>query len=519
MNCGTNLSVDVKSKLLPTLQTAMPKLGQTSLRGQTVLGLLWMISQSLGTKLLSVVGQLALAYLLLPEHFALISLAYTVTAFARVLENGGMREVLVHRAAEFQRWGNAAFWLSLSLGLLSSGIIVLASPLAAMVYQSTQVRDLLLCLAVSPIAVALATVPTAKLQNQHRFKTLAGLAAMQGVSQTVATVSFASLGWGAYSFAFGTLVASILNTSLAWLVASTPIKRAVEFEKWGALWNDTFSLSLVGLVTSLIQQADYMMLGIFHSKAQVGYYFFAFSLASQTTQIISSNIAAVFLPVLCKIQSDSERQLRVSVQALRMLAALGIPLSFLQCGLTDAAFHLALPVKWLPAIPCAQILSLGLGVNLLSSLCWCLLKSQGRFRSILALNTVGALLFTIAIGVSAAVGTPILVAWSVVWFCTIYAPFVCWLSIKRIGGTWSQVASIFSMPILSSILALTVGWQLETLVCSFYNSLILRLLVVTFAFCVTYAGLLLFFRPQIVSEVSGFLRHRRHQSIDVVVQE
>lgn len=467
-----------------------------------------MVSQSLGTKLASLLGQLALAYLLLPEHFAYISLAYTVTAFARVLENGGLREVLVHRAASAETWTNPGFWLSFALGCLSSTLIAGLAPLAGLVYDSSEVRSLLLFLALTPVLSALSTVPQSRMSAEHRFRMLAGLAALQGLSQVLVTVWMAWQGWGAWSFVGGTLVSTGLHTVAAWLASPQAIRWNLQIALWPLLWSDTLSLSLVGLVTTVIQQVDYMLLGVFHSKLEVGYYFFAFSLATQTTQVLSSNLAAVFLPVLCKIQDDARRQLQGSLQAFQYLAAGGIPLAFLQCGLTDAGFRQFLPEKWWPAIPSAQVLSLALGLNLLSSLCWSLLKSQGRFRTILWLNAGGAVVFSLAIALAAGFGKPIHVAWCVLAFCVVYSPLVLWISIARIGGTWSDVLQVFWLPSLAAAIALAAAVAAESLIPAGPFHHWFRLAAVTVVFCGVYGAGLRIGRHPLPAEVQRLVRTR-----------
>ena len=479
-----------------------------SLRQQTFWGMIWMVGQSVCTKLVAVVGQIALAYILLPDDFAAISLTYTVTAFARILESAGLREVLVHRGNDFYKWSNSGFWLSLLFGAISSILIVVSAPIAANIYQSDLVKSLLYWLAVTPIISALSVVPLAILQSQHRFRALAGLAASFGVTQIVATVVFAFFGYGAYSFVFGTIVASLINTTVAWWIATPSIQLGWELEKWKSLWNDTLSLTLVGLATTVIQQIDYMMLGMFQPKELVGYYFFAFGIATQTTQMISGNISSVFLPILCKMQSDPIRQLAASVNALQVLAAIGIPLSFLQCGVTQSGFEIFLPEKWKPAIPYAQVLSLGLGLNLLSSLCWSLLKSQGRFRTILYMNTVSAVIFSTAVAFGAAHGTPLTVALLVAALCGVYSPTIMWLAFRRIGGNWGTVANVFLAPLVLSAISLAVAWQVEAVVGAISSFATLRFLSVGCAFSVVYLIGLMVVKHPLLADVVGWLRKK-----------
>lgn len=479
-----------------------------SLKLQAVSGLAWMVSQSVLTKLLSVFGQIALAYLLLPEHFASISLAYTVSTFARVLQSGGVREVLVYQEKRFEELSNAALWLSLTLGACSTLVIVFCAPLAQQIYQSEEVYSLLMWIAIQPIIEALSSVPSAQLQREHKFRILAGFAALRGCTQTVSTVLFAWFGFGAFSFVFGSLCASLANMTAVWVARPCRVFADFSFTKWPALWKGTASLVLVGLATTLVQQVDYVMLGIFQPKIEVGYYFFAFGIASQATHLLMQNISTVFLPLLCKIQSDKRRQLTASLSAFHILAGIGLPVSFLQCGLIDSSFHLFLPGKWLPAIPVSEILSLGLGLNVLSSLCWSLLKSQGRFKTIAVVNWIGAIPFSLAIATASAYGSTESVGWVVTAWCAAYSPVILWLSIRNIGGSWRQVGSIFGTPTVASLMALLAAWQAESLISDVAWIYVARMLTVIFVFSFVYLAALLVTKHPLVDEFSRLILRR-----------
>ncbi|HEX7008646.1 MAG TPA: oligosaccharide flippase family protein, partial [Phycisphaeraceae bacterium] len=115
----------------------------------------------MSTRVLNLLGQIALAWLLLPEDFGLISLAYTVTAFASVFQQLGLHFVLIQRQAHFRRWGNAGFWMSLTAGLASSVLILVAAPFAVWSYGNPQLWGLLLLLAMGPIIEGFGLVPSA----------------------------------------------------------------------------------------------------------------------------------------------------------------------------------------------------------------------------------------------------------------------------------------------------------------------------------------------------------------------
>src|SRR4051812_37310450 len=95
----------------PAPEEAAPALPRGSLRAFS-----WMLTQTLATRLVMFVGQVILARLLTPAEYGVIGLAYSVQAFALLLQNKGVGNILVAKQTEFGRLANPAFWFSLAIG-------------------------------------------------------------------------------------------------------------------------------------------------------------------------------------------------------------------------------------------------------------------------------------------------------------------------------------------------------------------------------------------------------------------
>src|SRR5438270_838862 len=67
-------------------------------------GFVWVMVQTLGSKVATVVGQFVLAWLLAPEDFGRVGITYTVCSIANILQQSGAREILVQRQARLRRW-------------------------------------------------------------------------------------------------------------------------------------------------------------------------------------------------------------------------------------------------------------------------------------------------------------------------------------------------------------------------------------------------------------------------------
>src|SRR5437667_310928 len=63
-----------------------------------------------GSKVVTILGQYALSWILVGADFGYIGLAMMVWAFGALIGAAGVREVLIRRWREFDHWATPAFW-------------------------------------------------------------------------------------------------------------------------------------------------------------------------------------------------------------------------------------------------------------------------------------------------------------------------------------------------------------------------------------------------------------------------
>ncbi len=356
-----------------------------------------MVGQGVTAKVLAVVGQIVLARFLGPRKWGLVGLAYTVFGFANLIQQSGVREVLIHRQARFYRWANAGFWMSLTGGLLAGAIMAAAAPLAAHFYsQGPQFVWLILILAVSAPLSSLAIVPTALLQNQLRFRPLTVVTLMTTIGTFGLAIIFAWRGWGAFSYILPVPIVALANAAWLWAIARPPIRLRPQLRRWRYLIGDSGRTLGAAFFFNVTVQGGVVVLGLFHADdATIGIYTFALVLSLQTTQLLTANFGSVLFPALSQLQGDPPRQQQAFLRAVRCLTLIGVPLCLLQAACSESLLRLLYGTKWMGAVHVLQVLSIAMAVQLANPAAISLLQAQGRFRTVLNLSMGCALLFLV----------------------------------------------------------------------------------------------------------------------------
>jgi PST family polysaccharide transporter len=464
---------------------AVAPLGQPTARG-----FVWLVGQTLASKVTSLLGQLVLTWLLDPADFGLVGLALTVSAVATIVQQVGLKEILIQRQRHLARWATAAFWMSLALGCVASALMLAVAPVAARLYEAPQLPRIILWIAAAAPLSALSTLPAARLHIQLRFRAIAGVNFAVATATTLLSVLFAWRGFGAYSFVMPMPFVAAGQAAGLWWLSRPTVSRRLHVRRWRYLASDSAWVLAAYICYTAFGQGDYVVLGMFYDKHVVGQYYFAFNLSTQAVSVFAINLWGVLLPALSKLQDNPVRQLAAFMRACRALSALAVPCCLAQAALAGPLVRLFFAAKWEPAIPILQLLSVGMALMVVGSPGASLLQSRGRFRTLFfaALGSVIGFFVLITIGTSA--GGVKSVALAVAVFYAIYGPVNLYIGVRDVGGTWRHVAAIYVVPFSSAIIAIGCGAGVARLVPAVSRSDVLTIIVVLAVAASVYTYLL-----------------------------
>ncbi len=411
-----------------------------------------MLSKSVVTRVAAFATQIALAWMLEPEHFGLIGLAYSIQGFAGIVQSTGVGIFLVSRQDDYERYANAGFWYSIFTGLVAAAIMLLCAPLAARLLDSPELVGLLLIMAIATPFQAIWTVPSARLSIDFRFRAAAIVNMFYWVGGMILSVLFAWAGFGAYSFVLPLLITKPLCAVILLLLARPPIHWRFQFSHWRSIVRLSVVVLFTAIFSKIVDMGDYLILGAFFDNETVGLYYFAYALSVQSIMLISLNLTGILFPILSKIQNDPERQRNAFIRASRVLALLAIPFSMVIAALADPLIRLIYADKWLPAIPLLQVLAVSMAFRASGSIAGSYLNSQKKFRLLLLASVIQCVLFFLFTLPAAQIGLwEFVVAISFVYIISPVFNLLLAMGFSK-GSLWA-LARIFWLPLLASALA------------------------------------------------------------------
>ena len=411
-------------------------------------GFIWLIAQSLSARLLGFFSQLILAALLMPADFGIIGLANTVTGIAQVLVGFGVDDVLLQRQRTMHMWSTPAFWISLTLGTLGMVVVMIAAPIAASAYHSHSVLWLILILAVAMPIRTLATVPSVQVRLEMNFRFLAAYNTFEIAALQLGIIVFAWAGLGAYSFAIPVPLLALAKAGVFWWRAPPVIWRRFRLVQLRYMFGNSSIVFASRTIIEIVNQGDYIVLGLIASHDTVGLYYFAFRVSVQPVRMLAGNFVNVLFPALAQLRDDPRSQTDAALRASRLLSYLVVPFCFLQAALAGPGLELLFGTRWLGAIPLVQLLSIGLPFDAVSWITGALMSARREFKRSLLYAVILAPLFFGAVIVGGKIDGAVGVASAVVIYYAIYPP-ICSILILRDGGIGTrQVLELYLVPLL-----------------------------------------------------------------------
>ncbi len=427
---------------------------QPTLQRSTATGFLWLLFQGLSGRVASFFSQIVLAKLLMPEAFGMIGLAYTVSALVSAIVSFGIDDVLLTRSRHLRLWVAPAFWSSLGLGFAGMAVMLAASPIAAAVYGAPGLVGLIAVMAINLPLGAASTVPVTKLRSELAFRYLSTYASVETLGIQLATIACAASGLGAYSFVLPLPAASILKAIIFWRKAPMVIRPGHRLLQYHHLVGSGLMVLSTRLMITLVNQGDYIVLGLLASQRVVGVYFFAFRLAAQPLQMLAGSFGSVLFPAFTQLGHDPARQMEAALRASRILAYAITPVCFLQAAAAAPLLHLMFGTRWDGAVPLVQILSLGLPGDALAWVAGALLIARGEFRRDVRLVALFTPPFFVCVLLGVWLGGAVGVAIGVSLFYALIKPVNSWL-VFRHAMRVPDIVQIYVLPLLLGLV--TIG--------------------------------------------------------------
>lgn len=295
-------------------QLAVRGAGATIFSGATTLGI-------------QIVATVVLARILTPTDFGLVAM---VTTFSLLLTNFGLNgftEAIVQRAELDHALASNLFWINLSGGILLTAGFAAAGHLLARFYHDPRIVMVTVALSATIFLTSASVIHLALLKRAMRFPTVSANDIVAKAGSVAVAVGLGWAGCGYWALVAGAVTLPASTCAGAWILChwlpGIPQKhKGTRPMLWFAF--HTYGRFSLGYFTNNL---DNLLIGWRLGPMSLGFYKKAYDLFVLPTSQLSSPLTIVAVSALSRLQKDYAQYRRYLLNALGVMAFIGMGLS------------------------------------------------------------------------------------------------------------------------------------------------------------------------------------------------
>jgi len=349
-----------------------------NLRKKVMLGFAWNSIGVVLNQILSVIINVVLARILVPEDFGVVAMLSIFIQLSLRLQGAGLGESLIRKKEVSQEEYNFVFYYSFLIGLASYLIFYFSAPLIADFYSEPKLIWITRIITLNLILIPLDGINRTQLVKKLDFKTIT-------IVQTIAIIVSGTVG----------IIMAYTNCGVWSLVGQNLCLYFISMTVFIILnrWLPTISfdkkksISLIGFGSKLMV-ANYLqiafaniysvIIGKQYTAGDLGFYAQGMKLQRIPSQSITSIIQMVSFPAFANIRDDKTKYLTAFRKTMKLMTFLNFPLLICLSAIADPLIPFALSEKWIKTIPFFQMLMVIGLLEPIKSLFINILKVEGK---------------------------------------------------------------------------------------------------------------------------------------------
>ena len=358
----------------------------SSIKAKGIQAFIWDLLGKVGIHASSFIVMIILARLLTPADFGLIAMIMVIVGIATIFSDIGLGGAIIQRRRVLQIHYSSVFFFNISAGFILTILTFFSANLIANFYNNPELVPIVQVISTIFIISSFHALQMVILRKELNYKLLTQVTLIASISSGTIGVVLAFLDFGVWSLVAQILSRELITNIVIWNRTSWIPSFAFSFKALKQLWGYGFNMFLSGVIDTIYEKLDYMIIGKLFSPAVLGFFHQARQLNLFVIKYSSGSLMSVLFPILSKIQKDIIYFRRVIIKSLGIICFITF---FILGELYVTADELIVGLfgdKWEPSIYYFKILALSGFAYPISALMVNILSSRGKSKEFLKLE-------------------------------------------------------------------------------------------------------------------------------------
>lgn len=335
-------------------------------------GFFWSAVDQFSVQGIQFILSIIIARLVTPSAYGVVVMVQVFISFAQLFIDGGFKSALIQKRDRKNEDYYTVFIFNLAIAILLYGVMFVAAPYVADLYNEPQLINLTRVISLNLIFSSLSFTQIVKIQVDLNFKILAKARLISVIISGAAGIYCAYIGMEAWALVIQGVLSTLIASVLLMFFSKWVPRLVFSGESFKKLFGFGSKILFTNFLTTFYIQIINLVIGKFYSPAQLAYYNRGFTLSQLPSVNIMEFIGRTIYPIYCELQEDTE-SLNIAYRKYTRLSVLAIfPILIYVGTLSEPLIEVILTPKWLPAAPLLSIFCI-------SFLAYPLLYNTGNF--------------------------------------------------------------------------------------------------------------------------------------------
>lgn len=443
---------------------------------------------------------LVLARLIVPEEYALVAMISIFIAIGQTFIDSGFSQSLIHKQNRTAIDYSTVFYFNIGISAIVYTLIYLISPLVADFYGNEIFIPLTRLVALVLIVSSFSIIQRAVLTIKTDFKTQAIISLVSIICSGTVGILMAYNGYGVWSMVTQTLLNQLLVALLLWILVRWRPVLAFSVTSFKELFSYGSKLLASRLINTVCQNLHSLLIGKFYSRQDVAYFSNANQLSLYSAGYLNEIIQRALFPIQCEMQDDKAKTHQFFIKMMRLSSYIIFPIMVSMIVLARPFVLSVLTDKWEGMILLMQIIAFAyMWYPIMSSNQ--MFNVVGRTDLYLRTEIIKKLFFILIVAITLKIGVTAMCMGIVIY--NFIEMFVTLIILKKVLPiSFGEI----STNILPSIMYSLGMAGITIIVISFFNSMLVKLLVGGLVAVCSYITLSIIFKSQDFADIKKIIK-------------
>lgn len=320
------------------------------IKEKAIKGSLWSILEKFSLQIIQFVVSVILARLLEPKDYGLIAITLIFTSISAAITDGGFEKTIIQKRNLTPIQINTIFYISVGLGIILSSLVFFSASVISEFFKEAELIHILKFVSLGIFLNALGQIQSTLLRKDLNFKKLSSIQVFSSFASGISGIWMAYMGYGIWSLVFSMLLSQLITTSCYWVNSKWYPKLMFSFYSIKSVMPFGLNVLFSSILFFFAQQFNSLVVGKFHSKADLGLFNRGSKFPELATGVIEAVILKMSFPLFSKLQDDENELQKLLEKTVKLIAFVSFPILTLLFLVANEITIILFTTKWLGSV-------------------------------------------------------------------------------------------------------------------------------------------------------------------------